>query len=269
MDHKVVVITGASSGIGREVARQMANQGHKVYDLSRSEKPQEGVYHLRCDVTDRTTITQAVETIAGENERVDVVILCAGSGVAGALEMMTEEEMQFQFDVNAYGPLRVAQAFIPIMRHQEKNAAGERGRIIFISSVGAIFPLPFQGLYSATKMAINGMAYAMRNELHPFNISVTSILPGDVKTGFTAARKKNGKGGEVYTHMFAAFEEMAQDEINGSKPEVVCKKIVKVANKKHVGMYYTLDWLSKAEYLLQRLAPHSLALWILRKMYKC
>lgn len=269
MEKKVVVVTGASSGIGREVARQMAEQGHIVYDLSRSNKPQEGVKHLTCDVTDREAISLAAKTVTEEQERVDVLILCAGSGVAGALEMMSEEEIQFQFDVNAFGPLRVAQAFLPTMRQQEKNKDGERGRIIFISSMGATFPLPFQGLYSATKTAINGIAYALRNEVHPFDISVTSILPGDVKTGFTAARKKNGKGGEVYTHMFAAFEEMAQDEINGSKPEIVCKKIVKVANKKHVGMYYTLDWLSKAEYLLQRLVPHSLALWVVRKMYKC
>ncbi len=269
MDKKVIVITGASSGIGREVARQMADQGDVVYDLSRSDKPQEGVHHLMCDVTKRDTISLAVDTIITECGHIDTLILCAGSGVAGALEMMTEEEIQFQFDVNAFGPLRVAQAVIPYMRCQDKNKNGERGRIIFISSLGATFPLPFQGLYSATKMAINGMAYAMRNELHPFDISVTSILPGDVKTGFTAARKKNVKGDDIYIHMNDAMEEMAQDEINGHPADVMAKRIMTIANKKHVGMYYTLDWLSKVQYMLQRIAPHKLGLYVVRKMYKC
>lgn len=266
---KIIVVTGASSGIGREVARQMADKGHVVYDLSRSDKPQEGVRHLMCDVTKNDTIHKAIETIIAESGHIDTLVLCAGSGVAGALEMMTEEELQFQFDVNAFGPLRVAQAVIPYMRSQEKNEAGERGRIVFISSMGATFPLPFQGLYSSAKMAINGMAYAMRNELHPFSISVTSILPGDVKTGFTAARKKNAKGADIYTHMNDAFHEMEQDEINGHSTDVIAKRIVKVCDKKHVGMYYTLDWLSKLEYILQRLCPHSLGLFVVRKMYKC
>jgi len=269
MENKVIVITGASSGIGREIARQMAEVGNTVYDLSRSDKPQQGVIHLMCDVTKRDTINQAIDTVISKSGHIDTLILCAGSGVAGALEMMTEEELQFQFDVNAFGPLRVAQAVIPHMRNQEKNDAGERGRIIFISSLGATFPLPFQGLYSATKTAINGMAYSMRNELHPFDISVTSILPGDVKTGFTSARKKNFKGEDVYTHMSAAMEEMAQDEINGHPADKMAERIIKIANKKHVGMYYTLDWLSKAEYILQRIAPHKLGLYVVRKMYKC
>lgn len=269
VNNKVVVITGASSGIGREVARQLADQGHRVYDLSRSEKPQDGVRHIRCDVTDRDAIQQAIDCVKQEAGRIDTLLLCAGSGVAGALEFMTEEELQFQFDVNAFGPLRVAQAALPIMREQQPLSGKERGRIIFISSMGAVFSLPYQGLYSATKMAVNGMAYALRNEVHPFDISVTSILPGDVKTGFTAARRKNTTGRDIYTHMDGAFEAMASDEINGSLPEVIAKRIVKIVNKKSVGMYCTLDWLSLAEYILQKIAPHRFALWVVRKMYRC
>lgn len=269
MNNKVVVITGASSGIGREVARLMADQGHRVYDLSRSDKPQDGVRHLRCDVTDRATIQTAVDTIKSEVGRIDTLILCAGSGVAGALEFMTEEELQFQFDVNAFGPLRVVQAALPLMREQMLLNGKERGRIVFISSMAAVFPLPYQGLYSATKMSVNAIAYALRNELHPLGIGVTSILPGDVKTGFTAARRKNETGKEIYTHMDGAFEAMTSDEVNGSKPEVIAKRIVKIVNRKNVGMYYTLDSLSLLEYILQRIAPHKVALWVVRKMYRC
>lgn len=265
----VVVITGASSGIGREVARQMSEKHFTVYDLSRTERPQEGVSHLTCDVTNRDSIKTAINTVIERSSRIDILILCAGSGVAGALEMMTEEEILFQFDVNAHGPLRVAQAALPYIRNQQLNCNGERGRILFISSVGAIFPLPFQGLYSATKTSVNAIAYAMRNELHPFHIHVSSILPGDVKTGFTAARKSNTNGSEIYTHMNDAFEAMASDEINGSSPVTIAGRIVKIAMKKRLKMYYTLDWLSKAQYMLQNIAPHSLILYVLRKMYKC
>lgn len=265
----VVVITGASSGIGREVARQMAEKNFTVYDLSRTERLQQGVSHLSCDVTNRDSIKTAIDTVIDRSSRIDILILCAGSGVAGALEMMTEEEMLLQFDVNAHGPLRVAQAALPYMRNQSLNAMGERGRIMFVSSLGAIFPLPFQGLYSATKMSVNAIAYAMHNELHSFDIQVTSLLPGDVKTGFTAARKSNTNGSEIYTHMHDAFEAMASDEINGSSPVTIGGRIVKIAMKKKLKIYYTLDWLSKVQYVLQNFVPHSLILYVLRKMYKC
>ena len=270
MTSRVIVITGASSGIGREVARQMADRGDRVYDLSRSHRPQDGVRHLVCDVTDRAAIATAIGIIAEAEGRIAVLVLCAGSGVAGALEHMTEDDIHFQFDVNAFGPLRVAQAALPVMRGQQPlPGAKERGRIVFISSMGAVFPLPFQGLYSATKTSVNAIAFALRNELHPFDISVTSILPGDVKTGFTAARRKNFTGKEVYTHMEDAFEAMASDEINGHDPVKMARRIVDIANKKCLGMYYTLDPLSLAQYILQRILPHRLALYVLRKMYKC
>lgn len=263
-----VVITGASSGIGRATARLMADKGHTVYDLSRSDKPQPGVKHIYCDVTKRDTIQQAMQTIHEEAGRIDTLILCAGMGVAGPLEMLNDEDMQYQTDVNLYGPIRVMQTALPYLRQQEKNSKGERGRIIFISSMGGIFALPFQAMYSATKSAIDGIAFAVRNELYPHNITVCCVLPGDVKTGFTAARKKEVLGRDIYPNAEGAFQQMEQDEIQGSAPERIAKKILKVAEKRNPTLYYTPDPLSKVQYMLERIAPTRLALFIVRKMYR-
>ena len=161
---QIIVITGASSGIGRATARMMADKGNKVYDLSRSDKPQDGVEHIACDVTDRTAIEAAIGQIAKKEGRIDVLVLCAGMGVAGSIEFTKEEEMQRQFDVNVYGPIRVVQAALPLMRTQAMGK-NERGRIVFVSSMAAVFSIPFQAMYSATKSALNAFAFALKNEL--------------------------------------------------------------------------------------------------------
>lgn len=266
---KTVVITGASAGIGREMARQMAQEGYVVYDLSRSDKPLEGVKHIACDVTKREMVDAAISKICSEAGRIDLLVLCAGSGVAGALEFMTEEEMQFQFDVNTFGPLRVVQAALPQMRSQEKQSNGERGRIVFISSMGATFPLPYQGLYSGTKAAISALAYSLASEIHPFDISVTCILPGDVKTNFTAARRKNTTGSDIYTHMDGAYKAMEGDEVNGSAADKIAANIIKKITRKHVKLYYTPDLLSKLQYIVKHFVPTSLTQFVVRKMYNC
>lgn len=266
---KTVVITGASSGIGREMARQFADQNYIVYDLSRSDKPQPGVRHIACDVTNREMTERAIDIIRNEQGRIDLLVLCAGSGVAGALEFMTEEEMHFQFEVNAFGPLRIVQAALPLMRTQQHGDNGERGRIAFISSMGATFPLPYQGLYSGTKAAISALAFALANEIHEFDISVTCILPGDVKTEFTAARRKNLTGREIYTHMDGAYESMEGDETNGSPADKIARSIVKKITRRRVKIYYTPDWLSRLQYIAKHFAPTSWCLWVVRKMYKC
>lgn len=266
---KVVVITGASSGIGREMAGQMAKKGFTVYDLSRRDMPQENVHHIACDVTKRDTIKAAIERIKAETGRIDILVLCAGSGVAGALEHMTDEEIQFQFDVNAFGPIKVVQEALPLMRSQEKNDYNERGRIAFISSMGAVFSLPYQALYSGTKAAISNMAFALKNELHQFDIKVTCILPGDVKTGFTSARRKNMTGSDVYTHMQGAYDSMEGDEINGSPADKIAASIIKKITRRSLKLYYTPDWLSKVQYIAKRFVPTSLCTFVVKKMYKC
>jgi len=264
----IAVITGASSGIGQATALMMLEKGFKVYDLSRREIVQTGVTHIFCDVTKRETIDEAIQQIQAAEGRIDVLILCAGMGVAGSIEFTKEEEMQRQFDVNAYGPIRVVQAALPLMRTQAKGK-NERGRIVFVSSMAAVFSIPFQAMYSATKSALNAFAFALKNELKAYDITVSCVLPGNVNTGFGAARQTDLAGSDVYPNMQAAIRQMEEEENNGMTSETVARKVVKASTKKNPSLFYTSDLLSDLECLGNRLLPTWLAVKVVGMMYKC
>lgn len=262
---KTVVITGASSGIGRDVAAMFARCGDTVYDLSRTEKPQEGVSHVYCDVTLRPTILQAFETISQKHSCIDILILCAGIGMAGSVEHITAEDMHRQFEVNTFGPISVIQSALPLLRASKESQTIRR--IVFVSSMAAAFGIPFQAMYSATKAAVNSLAFSLSNELYAQGISVTVVMPGDVKTDFQ--RKTNLAGTDVYPHMQDAISQMEHDEANGLSLQSVARKVFRAATRKKVALFYTSDLKSDMECLLQRLVPTRFALYVVRKMYHC
>lgn len=261
---KVAVITGASSGIGRASAARLVKRGYRVFDLSRTENPQEGVEHVMCDVTKSETIAQAVQRVKDLAGRIDLLLLSAGMGIAGAIEFTTEGEMQRQFDVNVYGPIRVIQAALPLMREQEK-VGSERGRIVFVSSMAAVFSIPFQSMYSASKAAINSYAFALRNEVKHYDIKVSCVMPGDVHTNFK--RTTDLTGAEVYPHMKGAIEQMIKDEENGLTSDAVAKRVVKACTCRCPKIFYRSDFLSSLECILQRIVSNSVAAWVVGKMY--
>lgn len=261
----VAVITGASSGIGRASAKMLVEKGYKVYDLSRTENPQEGVKHIMCDVTRRETIDEAMSQIKADVGRIDLLLLSAGMGIAGAIEFTTDSEMQRQFDVNVYGPIRVIQAALPIMRTQQKGKH-ERGRIVFVSSMAGEFCIPFQAMYSASKAAINSFAFGLANELKHHSITVSCVEPGDVHTNFK--RTTDLTGGDVYPQMKSAIEQMIHDEENGLTSEQVARRVMKASTARCPKLYYTSDVLSDLERFAKRIFPTSVAVWILGKMYK-
>lgn len=284
----VAVITGASSGIGRASAKMLVEKGYTVYDLSRTENPQDGVKHIMCDVTRRETIDEAFRQIKDEAGRIDLLLLSAGMGIAGAIEFTTESEMQRQFDVNVYGPIRVVQAALPIMREQEKTSGKsqrnggknggkenggfglcrrkERGRIVFVSSMAGEFCIPFQAMYSASKAAINSFAFGLVNELKAYDIRVSCVEPGDVHTNFK--RTTDLTGGDVYPQMKSAIEQMIHDEENGLTSEQVARRVMKASTARCPKLYYTSDVLSDIERFAKRIFPTSVAVWVLGKMYK-
>ena len=131
----------------------------------------------------------------------------------------------------------------------------------------AAFSLPFQSFYGATKSAVNSLALSLRNEVKPFGIDVCILMPGDVKTGFTDARKKSIAGSEVYTHMEKAVSTMEHDEQHGISPERMARKLLSLAKAKHPELTSTVGWSYKLFLLLGRLVPTSLAYRIIGKMY--
>ena len=185
METKVVLITGASAGIGLAAATQLMDKGVKVYAASRrggvNQKAQNGdgeIIHVKMDVNVDAQITAVLDQILKENNKLDALISNAGNGIAGSIEDTSAEEVKYQLETNFFGAVRIIQACIPVFRKQGY------GKIIATSSVAAIVPIPFQAFYSAGKSALLVFMQALALELKPFGIQCCSILPGDTKTEF-------------------------------------------------------------------------------------
>lgn len=260
---KTMIITGGSSGIGKATAELFAKNGYKVYELSRRAPSEvyEGITHMTCDVTDTEACKKAVEQVIAAEGAVDVLISNAGMGISGAVEFTTTDDMRRQMDVNFFGAVNITQAVLPYMRQQQY------GTIIFVSSVMAAYGLPFQAFYSASKFAINGFAQALTNEVRPFGIKVAVLMPGDVKTGFTDARKKELEGTKEYPHMTKAVQTMEHDEQHGIAPERMAGKLLQLANSKNPEPTSTVGMMYKAFLLLGRVFPQRLINYVIGKMY--
>lgn len=228
--NKVAVITGASAGIGLETAKYFLSKGYTVYNLSRTAI--DAVKSIPTDVSKREDVFSSIDEIVKQEGKIDVLINSAGFGISGAVEDATEDDVKRIFDVNFFGTLFSIQAVIPHMR------ANGGGTIINLSSAGAPLSLPFQSFYSASKSAVSSMSEALRIELKPFKINVTSILPGDVKTEFTARRKKNQLNNPAYGDRIASsVGKMERDEQNGMPPIVIAKLAYRLAERKNPPVY--------------------------------
>ena len=221
---KVAVVTGGTSGIGRATALALKDAGYTVYELSRRAEGVEGLHHISADVTDHQAVNDAVAQIMEAEGRIDVLVNNAGFGISGAIEFTETAEAKALFDVNFFGMVNMNRAVLPIMRQQGG------GRIINLSSVAAPVPIPFQTYYSAGKAAVNSYTMALSNEVKPFGITVTAVMPGDIKTGFTAARQKSIVGDEVYGGRISrSVAGMEKDEQTGMDPAKAGEFIAKVA----------------------------------------
>lgn len=259
---KVALVTGGSSGIGRCTAAALRDAGCVVYEFSRREHTMDGVQHLSVDVTVETAVRNAVEQIVQAESRIDIVVNCAGFGISGAVEFTELIDAKRQFDVNFFGMVNVNRAVIPIMRR------GGGGRIINVSSVAAVAHIPFQTYYSASKAAIESYTCALANELKPFGITVIAAQPGDIRTGFTDARKKSAAGDQVYSGRISrSVAGMERDERGGMSPEYVGRYITKLAQKKHVKPIYAIGFGYKCLSLLCKLLPCRLRNWIVGLLY--
>ncbi|MBQ6341999.1 MAG: SDR family oxidoreductase [Anaerolineaceae bacterium] len=262
MTEKVAIVTGGTSGIGLCTAAALANKGCKVYTFSRRESNDSRFTHIRVDVTDPDAAEAAVRRVKETEGHLDIVINCAGYGISGAIEFTPLEDAKRQMDVNFFGMVNVNKPALTIMREQG------HGRIVNTSSMAAVFAIPFQAYYSASKAAINSYTCALLNEVKPYGISVCAILPGDIKTDFTAARKKIETGNQEYGgRIERSVAKMEKDEQSGLDPKIAGNFIAKIALKNKVKPLYSIDLISGAECVLDRILPKSLAYKIVGSMY--
>ena len=248
--NKVVIITGGSSGIGLCTAAALRDRGCKVYELSRRDSEVTGITHIKCDVTDEAQIAAAVGQVMAESGRIDILINNAGFGISGAVEFTDTAEAQRLFDVNFFGMVRMNHAVLPLMRRQGG------GRIVNLSSVAAPVPIPFQTYYSAGKAAVNSYTMALSNEVKPFGITVCAVMPGDIKTGFTAARQKNIAGDDIYGgRITRSVAGMEKDEQTGMDPAKAGAFIASVALKNSRKPLYTIGIAYKGAVFLTKILP--------------
>ncbi len=262
MSKHVAIVTGGSSGIGLSTARALHRAGYVVYEFSRRDRQDEWAHHVTADITDEQAVGAAVSEVLSCEGQIDLVVNNAGGGISGAIEFTRTEDAQRLMDLNFFGMVRVNRAVIPIMR-----SAG-CGRIINISSVGGPVPLPFQAFYSASKAAVNAYSLALANELRPFGIQVVAVQPGDIATGFTAARKKLHQGEEIYQGRIGrSVGRMEKDEQGGMSPDTAGRFIARVARRRYPAPVVTIGLPYKLVMLLLRLLPQRLVNWILYWIY--
>lgn len=259
---KIVFLTGGSSGIGLQTALALKNAGCTVYEMSRKDADHPGIFHLSGDVTKPETIRAAVDAVLEKEGRIDILVNNAGFGISGAIEFTTPEEARKQMDVNFFGMVNVCAAVLPHMR-----AAGA-GRIVNLSSVAAPIAIPFQAFYSASKAAINAYSQALANEVRPYGVTVCAVMPGDIRTGFTAAREKQARGDEAYGGRIArSVAKMEHDEQTGMDPAKAGAYIASLALRRSVKPLYAIRSDYKFFVMLSRLLPVRTLSWLVYQLY--
>ena len=265
---KVVLVTGGSSGIGRAIGELLSEKGFMVYGTSRNpEKYSNDVSFplLKMEVPDPKTIKEVVAAIIKKEQRLDIVVNNAGVGITGPIEETPELEIKKAFDINLYGPINVIKLVLPQMRKQKS------GLIINITSIAGYMGLPYRGIYSATKAALEITAEAFRIEIKQFGIKMTNIAPGDFATNIAAGRYhapvlENSPYKDAYSNTL----EMMNAHVNqGNSPLELAHVILKVINKNEPRVRYKEgNLLQKFSIVLKRVLPSNWYEKMLMKHYK-
>lgn len=266
MSAKVVLVTGASSGIGAACAEMLAQRGFLVYGSSRNPNFRPKAYHaLQMDVRDDKSVESAVARVMQEAGSIDALVNNAGCGLAGAVEDTGTEEAIRQMDVNFMGAFRVARAVLPGMRQRRS------GVIVNVSSLGGLFGLPFQSFYSASKFALEGFTESLRHEVGQFGIRVVLVEPGDVKTGFTGSRVMAAAAGPSsgYSATFSKCMQIVEkEEQQGVPPESIAKLVSGIIEGKVKGPRHTCGHFSqRLSAVLKRVLPGGLFESIIGSFY--
>jgi NAD(P)-dependent dehydrogenase (short-subunit alcohol dehydrogenase family) len=265
---KIILITGISSGFGKQTAELLAAEGHTVYGTVRRDVDiSSAINVLKLDLTKSDSLRQAVQTIIQKEGRIDVLINNAGMHTGGPIETSTIENIKLQMDTNFIGMVNLTREVLPVMRKQGG------GTIINFSSIGGLMGLPFQAFYSAGKFAIEGFSEALRMEVRQFKIKIVLINPGDFHTNNSANRRNflaptdsSDPYNEQYLKTLAIIE---KDEANGWEPKVLARKLVRIVECKNPHQKYIIaSFEQKLAVALKYILPGKLFGMILEDHYK-
>ncbi|WP_264521109.1 SDR family oxidoreductase [Flavobacterium sp. N1994] len=265
--NKVVVITGGSSGIGKAIGEFLFHKGFTVYGTSRNpEKVTNSIFPLiALDVRNTDSIQQAIEKVIALSKRIDIVINNAGVGITGPIEETPTDEMRNNFETNFFGPIEVIKAVLPQMRKQNS------GLIINITSIAGYMGLPYRGIYSASKGALELVSEAISIEVKPFGISVVNIAPGEFATDIASHRYHAPiHEKSVYKTAYENTLGMMNSHMHsGDNPEDLAKVVFQIINDKNPKLHYKEGaFMQKFSIVLKRILPDRIYESMLMNHYK-
>ncbi|WP_067146269.1 SDR family oxidoreductase [Pseudotamlana agarivorans] len=264
---KVVLITGGSSGIGKSIGTFLKAKGYVVYGTSRNPQHYKDSPFpiLALDVKDGETITNTVQDVIKKEGRLDVVINNAGAGITGPIEEIPDSEIKNNFETNFFGPLKVIKAVLPQMRKQNS------GLIINITSIAGYMGLPYRGVYSASKGALELITEAYRMELKNFNIEMTNVAPGDFATNIAAGRYHAPllDDSPYYKIYKDTLELMNAHVDHGSNPNMMAEAVCKIIETNNPKVHYKVGaFMQKFSIVLKRILPDTVYEKLLMNHYK-
>lgn len=264
---KVVLITGGSSGIGKSVGEYLTTKGFKVYGTSRNPNnyPNSQFRIVALDVTKQETITSCISEVLKYESKIDVLINNAGAGITGPIEEIPDYEIKRNFETNLFGPINVIKAILPVMRAQNS------GLIINVTSIAGYMGLPYRGIYSASKGALELITEAFRMEIKDFNINMTNVAPGDFATNIAAGRYHAPiLDGSPYKEKYGHTLKMMDEHVDeGGDPKQMAEAIFKIIEtKKPKGHYKVGAFMQKFSIVLKRILPDKVYEKLLMNHYK-
>ncbi len=264
INRRVALVVGASSGVGKACAEYLLKQGFTVYGTSRKTtfgQVYDEIKMVPLDVTKEDTIKKTVQYIKEKEGAIDVLINCPGYGLAGSVEDITTEEAKTLFDTNFFGIMSCCRAVLPLMREQKD------GLIVNISSVAGFISIPYQSMYSASKYALEAMTEAMRIEVKPFNVRVSMIAPGDMKTNFERIYAKHSANSVYKDYCEKAVNAMIESEEKGPSANVVVKELKEIINRRNPSIRRIVGWQYKIIGILKRILPKKFVEYVITIIY--
>lgn len=262
---KVVLVTGASSGIGFEIATYLGKKGYIVYGGSRSALKAENFHAIKLDVTSDESVKSVVDQIIAKEGRVDVLVNNAGVGSAGAVEKTPVDDIKKSFEINLFGVVRMCQQVLPYMRKH-----GE-GKIINMSTLGSMIGLPFRAFYSSSKGAMDLVTETLRLEVDRFGIQACTIHPGEIRTNIGAHRIISAdENDEAYGKVLKkAFDELNDSVDHGKDPALFGPFVERIIKSKKIKRnYYIGTFNEKLGIRLKKFLPYYMYERILKAYFK-
>ncbi len=262
---KVALVTGASSGIGRSVANLLADNGFRVFGTTRKEtvadSPPGKVEIIQLDVRDDKSVNSCVQKVLGEAGKIDALVNNAGYVIAGSLEEISLDEAKALFETNFFGILRMNQAVLPIMRQQGY------GKIANIGSVAGFAPMPYAGIYSASKHAVEGYSASLDHEVRQFGIRVSVIEPGFTRTDIVRHTQRARNSIEAYSaERDRVIARISNKTASGDDPAIVASVVLEALTTPSPRLRYLAGREARALSAAKWLLPDGLSDKILRKV---